>query len=181
MRVGPWFTTNLKRQIAFLALYQITVPGWDGVSFLLHDGQLLSDSRSKAEILSQQFRSVFTDQDTTNMPKLEGPPTTDMDKIEITESGITKLLSEMNANKHSDLMSFQIYSSRMMPRQYLLFWKIFSKTIQTGKLLDEWVEANISPVFLKKDMLLLTTGRSPWHVFVLKCASTFFSRAKWPT
>ena len=33
------------------------------------------------------------------MPKLEGPPTTDMDKIEITESGIAKLLSELNADK----------------------------------------------------------------------------------
>ena len=33
------------------------------------------------------------------MPKLEGPPTTDMDKIKITESGITKLLSELNFDK----------------------------------------------------------------------------------
>ena len=70
-----------------------------GVSPLLHDGQLHSDSRRKAEILNQQFCSVFTDEDTTNMPKLERPPTTDTDKIEITESGITKLLSELNADK----------------------------------------------------------------------------------
>ena len=33
------------------------------------------------------------------MPKLEGPPTTDMNNIEITQSGITKLLSELNADK----------------------------------------------------------------------------------
>ena len=33
------------------------------------------------------------------MPKLEGPPTSDMDNIEITQSGITKLLSELNADK----------------------------------------------------------------------------------
>ena len=30
------------------------------------------------------------------MPKLEGTPTSDMDNIEITQSGITKLLSELN-------------------------------------------------------------------------------------
>ena len=52
-----------------------------GVSPLLHDGQLHSDSRRKAEILNQQFCSVFTDEDTTNMPKLEGPPTTPMNNI----------------------------------------------------------------------------------------------------
>ena len=61
-----------------------------GVSPLLHDGQLHSDSKRKAEILNQQFCSVFTDEDTTNMPKLEGPPTTPMNNIEITQSGITK-------------------------------------------------------------------------------------------
>ena len=39
------------------------------------------------------------------MPKLEGPPTSDMDNIEITQSGITKLLSGTPI-KHPDLMSF---------------------------------------------------------------------------
>ena len=51
-------------------------------------GQLHSDSRRKAEIFNQQFCSVFTDEDTTNMPKLERPPTNPMDNIEITQSGI---------------------------------------------------------------------------------------------
>ena len=68
---------------------------------MMHDGQLHSDSRRKAEILNQQFCSVFTDEDTTNLPKLEGPPTSDMNNIEITQSGITKLLSELNADKAS--------------------------------------------------------------------------------
>ena len=36
---------------------------------------------------------------TLNMPKLEAPPTTDIDKIKIKESGITKLLNELNADK----------------------------------------------------------------------------------
>ena len=33
------------------------------------------------------------------MPKVEGPPTSDMDNIETTQSGIAKLLSELNADK----------------------------------------------------------------------------------
>ena len=63
---------------------------------LLHDGQLHSDSRCKAEI---QFCSFFTDEDTSNLPKLERSPATPMDNIEITLSGLTKLLSELNADK----------------------------------------------------------------------------------
>ena len=55
------------------------------------------------------------------MPKLEGPPTTDMDKIKITESGITKLLSELNADKAPGPDELPIYSSKMLPRRCLLF------------------------------------------------------------
>ena len=62
-------------------------------------GQLHSDRRRMAEILNQQFCSVCTDYEPTNIPKLEGPPATDMDKIEITEGGMAKLLSELNADK----------------------------------------------------------------------------------
>ena len=56
-----------------------------------------------------------------NRPKSEGPPTTPMNNIEITKSGITKLLSELNVDKTPDLMSSQIYSSKMLPERYVFF------------------------------------------------------------
>ena len=40
----------------------------NGVSPLKENGQLHSDSRRKAEILNNQFCSVFTSEDTTNIP-----------------------------------------------------------------------------------------------------------------
>ena len=46
----------------------------NGVSPLKENGQLHSDSRRKAEILNNQFCSVFTSEDTTNIPKITGPP-----------------------------------------------------------------------------------------------------------
>ena len=64
----------------------------NGVSPLKENGQLHSDSRRKAEILNNQFCSVFTSEDTTNIPKLTGPPNTEMPKFEITVQGVTKLL-----------------------------------------------------------------------------------------
>ena len=42
------------------------------------------DSKRKAEILNNQFCSGFTSEDTTNIPKLAGPPTTEMPEFEIT-------------------------------------------------------------------------------------------------
>ena len=53
------------------------------------------------------------------MPKLEGPPTTDMDKI--TESGITKLLSELNADKAPGPDELPNLLHKMLPRRFLLF------------------------------------------------------------
>ena len=69
----------------------------NGVSPLKENGQLHSDSRREAEI--NQFCSVFTSEDTTNIPKLPGPPNTEMLKSEITVQGVTKLLEGLNGGK----------------------------------------------------------------------------------
>ena len=53
----------------------------NGVSPLKENGHLHSDSRRKAEILNNQFCSVFTSEDTKNIPKLPGPPNTEMPKF----------------------------------------------------------------------------------------------------
>ena len=106
-----------------------------GVSPLLHDGQLHSDSRRKAEIFNQQFCSVFTDEDTINMPKLEGPPTTPMNNIEITQSGITKLLSELNVDKAPGPDELPNLLLKNATKEISLFLTdIFERSIRTGKL-----------------------------------------------
>ena len=88
---------------------------------------------------------------TTNMPKLEGPPTTDLDKIEITESGITKLLSELNADKAPGPDELPNSLLKNAAKEISPFLKdIFEHSIQIGKLPDEWVEANVAPVFKKR-------------------------------
>ena len=68
IRLGRCPCINPEK-ISFLQFYSRFNPNALALSPLLHDGQLHSDSRHKAEILNQQFCSVFTDEDTTNMPK----------------------------------------------------------------------------------------------------------------
>ena len=65
--------------------------------------QLHSDSRRKVEILNNQFCSVFTLEDITNigLPELPGPPNTEMPIFEITVQGVTKLLEGLNGRKAS--------------------------------------------------------------------------------
>ena len=73
----------------------------NGVSPLKENGQLHSDNRRKAERLNNQFCSVFTSEDTTNIHKLPGPPNTERPQLEINVQGVTKLLEGLNCGKAS--------------------------------------------------------------------------------
>ena len=83
------------------------------------------------------------------MPKLEGPPTTPMNDIEITQSGITKLLSELNVDKAP--------GPDELPN---LLLKNAAKEI--SPILTDIFEHSIR-TFSKREIgiLLLITGRSP--------------------
>ena len=95
------------------------------------------------------------------MPKLEGPPTTPMNNIEITQSGITKLLSELNVDKATGPDELPNLLLKIAAKEISPFLTdIFEHSIWTGKIPDEWVEANVAPVFKKGDRHT-ATGRSP--------------------
>ena len=86
------------------------------------------------------------------MPKLEGPSTTPMNNIEITQSGITKLLSELNVDKApgpDELPNLLLKNAAKEISPFLT--DIFEHSIRTGKSPDEWVEANVASVFKKGD------------------------------
>ena len=123
----------------------------NGISPLKENGQLHSDSRRKAEILNNQFCSVFTSEDIKNIPKLPGPPNTEMPKFEITVQGVTKLLEGLNGGKASgpDELANLILKNAAEISPFLKI--IFDQSLQTGKLPDDWVEAIVAPVFKKGD------------------------------
>ena len=62
-------------------------------------GKLHTDSMEKAEILSNQFKSVFTQEDTTVIPHLHGPDYPTISNLEVTPIGVTKLLNGINPKK----------------------------------------------------------------------------------
>ncbi|CAG2206628.1 unnamed protein product [Mytilus edulis] len=61
-----------------------------GVAPLISNGKLMEDSKGKAEALNHQFVSVFTDENTSSQPKLNGSPSPDIDHLEITVEGNNK-------------------------------------------------------------------------------------------
>ena len=102
--------------------------------------------------LRRVHKAVFTSEDTTNIPKLPGPPNTEMPKFEITVQGVTKLLEGLNGGKApgpDELPNLILKNAANEISPFLQI--IFDQSLQTGKLPDDWVEANVAPVFKKGD------------------------------
>ena len=109
-------------------------------------------SRRKAKILNNQFCSVFILEDTTNIPKLPGPPNTEMPKYEITVQGVTKLLEGLIGGKApgpDELPNLILKNAANEISPFLRI--ILDQSLQMAKLPDDWVEVNVAPVFEKGD------------------------------
>ena len=63
------------------------------------EGLLQSDAATQATLLNNQFGSVFTEEDTTDMPEVTPSPFPDMDPIVIHENGVAKMLRNIKPHK----------------------------------------------------------------------------------
>ena len=75
-----------------------------------------------------------------------------MPKFEITVQGVTKLLKGLNGGKAPGPDELPNLILKNAANEISPFPKIiFDQSLQTGKLPDDWVEANVAPVFKKGD------------------------------
>jgi hypothetical protein len=72
-----------------------------GVSSLKSNGKLVSNSKGKAEILIQQFKSFFTIDKSTAIPQTTKHIDKTIPKFTIRENGVEKLLQDINPSKAS--------------------------------------------------------------------------------
>ena len=112
--------------------------------------QEISSAKGKAEALNQQYCSVFTSENTNHMPKMNGEPFPSIDTLTIDLDGVTKLLQEINPKKAygPDGIHFQLLkdlSQELAP----VICHIFSKSLSTGDLPDDWLTTNITAIFKK--------------------------------
>jgi len=70
-----------------------------GITLLKSGDHLVADASSKAELINHQFKLVFSKEDTTTVPTLQGPRFPSISNITI--DGVGKLLSNLSANKAS--------------------------------------------------------------------------------
>ena len=70
-----------------------------GLAPLKRDGILVTDTVEKADILSNQFQSVYTNETDTDIPDKGHSPHTKMPQINISSAGVSKRLSNINPHK----------------------------------------------------------------------------------
>ena len=81
-----------------------------GVSPLLKQGALHTDNLSKAKIRNDQFSSVFTREDTTDIPHHHNPAYKDIPELYISQKGVDKMLRNVKASKASYLIESHVDS-----------------------------------------------------------------------
>ena len=121
-----------------------------GVSPLLKQGVLHTNNLSKAKILNDQFSSVFTREDTTDIPHLHNPAYKDISVLHISQEGVEKLLRNVKASKASgpDRVPCR-FLTELAPELAPILTKIFQQSLKDGVLPLDWKKADVAPVFKK--------------------------------
>ena len=117
-----------------------------GVVRLKKEGQLVADTKQKANILNEQFQSVFTTESIDNIPNKDVSPHPVIPSLTITTPGIQKLLNNINPHKATgpDNISGRILKDLQNLTAPILTI-IFQKSLQTGCILSNWKHANVAP------------------------------------
>ena len=113
---------------------------------------MVTDSSEKAEILSKQFKSVFTVKDTSTIPDRGVSPYPSIPDIVITLNGVRNLLLKSDVNKSTgpDNIHAAFLKHTAFEIVPLLTHRL-QQSLRNGIVLVSWKQANITPVYKKGD------------------------------
>ena len=113
-------------------------------------GEAVHDSKKKANLLSEQFKSVFTREDFENLPSLpQAFP--DISQLNFDTVGIVKLLSNLNVKKAAGPDQIPWWVLKNAAQEIAPFLqRFFSHSLQIGDVPRDWKNANIHAIFKKR-------------------------------
>ncbi len=127
------------------------------------------DDKSKADILQQQFLSVFAKESPDNVPKLPPRTLAKIAQLTITEMKVMEKLQSLNPYKsygpdyiHARLLK-ELAAILAGP-----ITELFNLTLKTGKIPEDWKKAIISPIF-KKGSKHLASNYRPINLTSVLC------------
>ena len=116
------------------------------------EGLLFSDPKGKSNILNKQYCSVFTTENTENIPSKGESTYPILNSINVTESGVLSMLQKLNPRKASgpdeiSPMILKNLASQLSKPLAILF----QHSIRTGSVPAQWKKALVTPIFKKGD------------------------------
>ena len=121
------------------------------INALLFNGETYTDIAAKANILNNQFVSVFTKDDHSILPIMRGNPIPDIEQLSIGVNGVYNLL--VNIDPHKATGPDGIPSRLLKETAYQmapLVTFIFQSSLDQGKLPSDWKIANITCTIIQK-------------------------------
>ena len=137
-----------------------------GISALKSNGNVITDSLSKAEIFNSQFQSVFTPQSGNTFPQLLGTQCPKIKPLHIYKNCVFMLLDRTDVSKSSgpDKLPGRLLQSLAKEVTPVVHF-IFTHSLCTGELPSEWTQANVAPIFKKCSKLQVVN----YHPVSLTC------------
>ena len=124
---------------------QIGIPPLNG------NGKVLTDSTSKAEVLSnRRFQQIFTKEDLSSIPSIGCSVIPAMESVTLNREGIINLLKNLDskkANGPDKLPSTLLKITASETAEAVTF--LFFQSYESGQLPNDWRNAHVVPVFKK--------------------------------
>ena len=142
-------TGNPKKLYSFIKSKKCDA---SGVAPLTSNGVNHSDSVKKANILNDQFTSVFTKEDLSTVPELNSTDHPSVHPIVVSRKGVLKLLQDINPHKDTGPDDIPGRLLKTLSDEVVdIPCMIFQASLDQGKIPTAWKQAYISPIFKKGD------------------------------
>ena len=148
MKVAKEVKTNPKALFKYIASKNKTkekIPDLDK-----GDGTYTETDLEKVNLLSDYFKSVYTTEGTSNIPKVSADLKSKLSNITISQEQILTSLRSLNPNKSPgpDKVHPKILKELSEQLQYPV-WKLFNRSLKEGRIPRRWKIAEVRPIFKK--------------------------------
>jgi hypothetical protein len=111
---------------------------------LKKEGQLVADTKQKANILNEQFKSVFTTESIDNIPNKGASPHPDIPPQHLASENYLTTSTRIKPVQHQRriLKDLQNFTAPILTI-------ILQKSLQTGCIPTDWKHANVAPAYTK--------------------------------
>ena len=131
-------------------------------------GKTIEEIKGKAEALNEQYQSVFNKENNQSIPPVNNQ-NLNMPDINFTTNGISKLLSKLNTQKANAPDIIPIRFLKDYTDDIANFFKIILQNYyNTGDLPQDWLTADIIPIF-KKGKKNLASNYRPVSLTAITC------------